>query len=227
MAISKTRAAHLCTSITCHQAKTDNCRRSQTQARLSDPNYLRVPASVWNHIHYHNQIDKDYMEAAKDTLTRALAADTTSPPMIGLIKVHKCFWDRSLETKTRNDTYRYRVLDTAASEATIGDELDPEDDTRKIKILYVSLSFKDHIILLLRRLCPDVNMDAIGTGDGWRQYLGPSIRQGFAQVRQSTTCGWAPVTSRKKRRTITTRSRRRRAPTASSRSKKSSDQGLR
>ena len=57
---------------------------------------------------------------------------------------HKCFWDRSLETKTRNDTYRYRVLDSAASEATIGDELDPEDDTRKIKILYVSLGFKDH-----------------------------------------------------------------------------------
>ena len=62
-AISKTRAAHLCTSITCHQAKRDNCKRSRTQARLSDPNYLRVPASVWNHIHYHNQIDKDYMEA--------------------------------------------------------------------------------------------------------------------------------------------------------------------
>ena len=87
MAISKTRAAHLCTSITCHQAKTDNCRRSRTQARLSDPNYLRVPDSVWNHIHYHNQIDKDYMQAAKNTLTRALAADTTSSPMIGLIKV--------------------------------------------------------------------------------------------------------------------------------------------
>ena len=57
---------------------------------------------------------------------------------------HKCFWDRSLETKTRSDTYRYRVLDSAASEATLGDELDPEDDTKKIKILCVSLGFKDH-----------------------------------------------------------------------------------
>ena len=87
MAVSKTRAAHFCTSITCHQANTDNCRRSRTQARLSDPNYLRVPDSVWNHIHYNNQIDKDYMEAAENTLTSALAADTTTSPMIGLIKV--------------------------------------------------------------------------------------------------------------------------------------------
>lgn len=144
MAISKTRAAHLCTSIACHQAETDNCRRSRTQARLSDPNYLRVPDSVWNRIHYNNKIDKDYMAAGENTLTTALAADTTSSPMIGLIKVHKCFWDRSLETKTRNDTYRYRVLDSAASDATLGDDLDPEDDIKKIKILYVSLGFKDH-----------------------------------------------------------------------------------
>ena len=79
------------------------------------------------------------------------------------------------------------------------------------------------VILLLRRLCRDVNMDAIETGDGWRQYLAPSIRQGFAQIKQSTTYGWAPVKSCKKRRTTTTRRRRRRAPTASSRSKKSSD----
>ena len=57
---------------------------------------------------------------------------------------HKCFWDRSIETKTRNDTYRFRVLEAAASNTTIGDELNPWDDTTMIKILYVSLGFKDH-----------------------------------------------------------------------------------
>lgn len=65
----------------------DKCERSRTQARLFDPNYLRVPDSVWSNIHYNNRIETDYMEAAENTLTRALAADTTSSPMIGLVKV--------------------------------------------------------------------------------------------------------------------------------------------
>ena len=37
--------------------------------------------------------------------------------------------------------------------------------------------------------------------DGWRQYFAPSIRQGFAQIKQSTTYGWVPVKHRKKNRT--------------------------
>ena len=39
--------------------------------------------------------------------------------------------------------------------------------------------------------------------DGWRQYLAPSIRQGFAQIKQSTTFVWAFVKYRKKNRTTT------------------------
>ena len=43
--------------------------------------------------------------------------------------------------------------------------------------------------------------------DGWRQYLAPSIRQGFAQVKQSTMYGWAPVKHRENRTTIRGRCR--------------------
>lgn len=59
---------------------------------------------------------------------------------------HKWFWDNSIETKFRNDTYRYRVIDQATDITILpeDEEYDPMDDETKIKILYVGLPFKDH-----------------------------------------------------------------------------------
>ena len=38
-------------------------------------------------------------------------------------------------------------------------------------------------------------MEPLQTIDAWRRYLAPSIRQGYGQVKKSTTYGWArPVT---------------------------------
>ncbi|KAL9138110.1 MAG: hypothetical protein Q9175_000678 [Cornicularia normoerica] len=215
MSISKTSAGHCSERTTSHQAKkattvqpilhhnlsaTENRRRSWTQEQLSNTNYLKVPASVWKNIH--DPTRTEWIEAAENTLTSAVATGALSPrPNIGLVRVHKWFWYKSIETNGRKDAYRYRVIDQATNITILPENewYDPvEDDETKIKILFVGLPFKDHIILLLRRICPDVNMDTIQTADQWRQYLSPSIREGFSQIRKSTTYGWPPIVNRKK-----------------------------
>ena len=60
---------------------------------------------------------------------------------------HKWFWDKSIETKGRKDTYRYRVIDQATDITILPEDewYDPvEDDETKIKILFVGLPFKEH-----------------------------------------------------------------------------------
>lgn len=69
------------------------------------------------------------------------------------------------------------------------------------------------VILLLRRICPDASMSPIKTDDEWKQYLAPSIRQGYWQIRRSTTYGWPPTVNRKKSRN-TGRTRRSKIPAA-------------
>lgn len=134
---------------------------------------------------------------------------------------HKWFWDKSIETKGRKDTCRYRVIDQATLIRILPENewYDPiEDDETKIKILFVGLPFKEHskyttspiskkrlrlhlsVVRLLRRICPDANMNTIQTADQWRQYLSPSIRKGFSQIRKSATFGWLPIANRKKSR---------------------------
>lgn len=56
------------------------------------------------------------------------------------------------------------------------------------------------VILLLRRVCPDASMEAIGSEDKLSRYLAPSIRAGLYQVRRSTSYGWGHVASRKKKK---------------------------
>lgn len=137
----------------------------------------------------------------------------------------KWFWDCSVETKDRKDTYRYRVIDADVNISILplpeDDGPDLMDDDSMIKILSVGLPFKDHrayipkrcsnlqrrdsdshhsVIMLLRRICPDPNMDPIKNEDEWEDYLAPSIRQGFYAIRRSTTHGWAHTVKRKKGR---------------------------
>lgn len=60
---------------------------------------------------------------------------------------HKWFWDKSIETKGRKDTYRYRVIDQATDVTILPENewYDPvEDDENKIKILFAGLAFKEH-----------------------------------------------------------------------------------
>lgn len=60
---------------------------------------------------------------------------------------HKWFWYKSIETKGRKDTYRYRVIDQATDITILPENewYDPvEDDETKIKILFIGLAFKDH-----------------------------------------------------------------------------------
>lgn len=58
----------------------------------------------------------------------------------------KWFWDKSIETKDRKDTFRYRVIDQATDTTILPENewYDPADDDNKIKILFVGLPFKDH-----------------------------------------------------------------------------------
>lgn len=217
MGISKTSADHRSKRTTSHHAKkattvrsllhhdlsaTEHRRRSWTKDQLSDDNFLKVPATVWKNIH--GPTRTEWIDAAEDTLTPVLAAGALRPrPMVGLTKVDKWFWDKSIETQNRKDTYRYRVMELGTDVTILPEDewIDPfEDDESKIKILFVGLSFKEHTILLLRRIVPDATMDAIKTADEWRQYLSPSIRQGFSQIKRTTTYGWAPPVGRKKGR---------------------------
>lgn len=234
MGISKTSMGHRNKRTTSHQrpkkntsvqsvlhydpSATERPRRSWTREQLSDTNYLKVPASVWKNIHDPRRTE--WIDAAEDTLTSTLAAGALlSRPIVGLVRVHKWFWDKSIETKGRKDTYRYRVIDQATDVTILPEDewYDPvEDDENKIKILFAGLAFKEHLILLLRRICPDASQDAIQTADEWGQYLAPSIRQGFSQIKKSTTYGWPRVANRKKRRNVQLP-----APGASPRSKKS------
>ena len=60
---------------------------------------------------------------------------------------HKWFWDKSIQTKGRKDTYRYRVVDQATEAIILPEDewYDPvEDDETKIKILFVGLPFQEH-----------------------------------------------------------------------------------
>lgn len=61
---------------------------------------------------------------------------------------HKWFWDKSIETKGRKDTYWwYRVIDQATDITILPENewSDPvEDDETRIKILFVGLPFKEH-----------------------------------------------------------------------------------
>ena len=134
---------------------------------------------------------------------------------------HKWFCDKSIETKGRKDTDRYRVIDRATLIRILleNEWYDPiEDDETEIKNLFVGLPFKEHskyttipiskkrprlhlsVVLLLRRICPDAKMNTIQTADQWRQHLSPSIREGFSQIGKSATFGWSPIANRKKSR---------------------------
>ena len=60
---------------------------------------------------------------------------------------HKWFWDKSIETKVRKDTYRYRVIEQATDITILPENewYDPvEDEETKIEILFVGLPFKEH-----------------------------------------------------------------------------------
>ncbi|CAF9933780.1 hypothetical protein IMSHALPRED_009475 [Imshaugia aleurites] len=181
---------------------TEPPKPSWTPEQLSDTDFLKVPISAWKAIHKSEQTQ--YIAGADNLLTPALAAGTLLSPTIVLGKVPKWFWDCSVETKDRKDTYRYRVIDADVNISILplpeDDGPDLMDDDSMIKILSVGLPFKDHLIMLLRRICPDPNMDPIKNEDEWEDYLAPSIRQGFYAIRRSTTHGWAHTVKRKKGR---------------------------
>ena len=210
---------------------TQHRRRSWTPEQVFDGNYLKVLATVWKNIY--DPTRTEWIDAAEDTLTSALATGALlSRPTTALSRCkyinwhlrswslpwrrwkarltenyrHKWFWDKSIETKGRKDTYRYRVMDRATFITILPENewYDPiEDDETKIKSLFVGLQFKEHskyttspiskkrlwlhlsVVLLLRRICPDANMNTIQTADQWRQYTSPSIREGFSQIRKS------------------------------------------
>ncbi|KAF6221713.1 hypothetical protein HO133_001681 [Letharia lupina] len=176
---------------------TEYRRRSWTQRPLSGANYLKVPASVWKNIHDPTRTER--IDAAENTLASALAAGAlTSIPIIGLVRVHKWFWDKSIETKGRKDTYRYRVIDQATKsrsfQRTSG--MTPSKTTRPKSKSYF--------------------MNTIENADQWRQYLSPCIPEGFSQIKKSTTYGWSLIVNRKKSRNAQLPN-----PAASPRSKKS------
>lgn len=69
-----------------HPSANEHRRRSWTKEQLSDDNYLKVPATVWKNIH--DPTRTDWMDAAEDTLTPALAAGALlSSPSVGLARV--------------------------------------------------------------------------------------------------------------------------------------------
>lgn len=101
MGVSKTSAGHRSTKTTSHQAKktptiqsliqqnlsaTGHRKHSWTKEQLSDANFLKVPASVWNNIH--DTARTEWIDAAEDTLTPALAATALTPiPIVGHVRV--------------------------------------------------------------------------------------------------------------------------------------------
>ena len=104
MGTSKTSVGHRSKRTTSHQAQkaftfqslirqihhnlsaTEHRKCSWTKEQLSDANFLKVPASVWKNIH--DPARTEWIDAAEDTLTSALAANALTPaPVMGLVRV--------------------------------------------------------------------------------------------------------------------------------------------
>lgn len=104
MGSSKTSVGHRSKRTTSHQAQkaltfqsfihqlyhnlpaTEHRKSSWTKEQLSDANFLKVPASVWKNIH--DPTRTEWIDAAEDTLTSALAANALYPiPVMGLTRV--------------------------------------------------------------------------------------------------------------------------------------------
>lgn len=65
---------------------TERRKHCWTKEQLSDDSYLKVPASVWKKIH--DPTRTEWIDAAEDTLTSALAAGALTPiPIMGLVRM--------------------------------------------------------------------------------------------------------------------------------------------
>ncbi|MCJ1460360.1 hypothetical protein MMC28_010740 [Mycoblastus sanguinarius] len=167
-----------------------------TQEQLSDPNFLKVPANVWHRLHKSIK-ETELMSASVFTwdklvkliygilLPDQLAGGPAPIPWMNLSKTRKWIWDKSAQTDTPEDTYRYRILDNNDSRQICPEfeEWDPvDDDETLIKVLFYGVVLHKNTYLIMRRICPDSTMPPMRSEDEWRHHLNPSVFNGLIEV---------------------------------------------